>query len=117
MRTWGRVNNTGPWVLVQTDAQGNNDAVWLTTLAQCLLLGLGEDPFFGNYGIPAQQSAVTDIFPDYYVTITQQQFAQYFASLIISRVAGSTINGAPPVYNVDVVTNQGVALPTVTVPI
>ena len=112
MRTWGRVQNTGEWVEVSTDAQGNNDAVWLTTLAQCLLLGLGESPFFANYGIPAQQSVITDIFPDYYVIMTQQQFAQSFGSLIVTR-----LNDPEPTYNINVVTNQGVQLPGITVPI
>ena len=96
MRTWGRVTTTSnysgaigffeiglsgigstetgtsqssTWVEVSTDANGYNDAVWLTTLAQVLQLGLNESPFYGNYGIPAQQSAVTQVFPDYYVII------------------------------------------------
>jgi hypothetical protein len=109
MRTWGRVppteDNPSGWVEVATDASGANDAVWLTTLCQCLQLNLGESPMFGNYGIPAQQSQVTQVFPDYYVWVTQQQFAPYFASIIITRLPGTT-----PVYQVNVVTNTGVNL-------
>ena len=46
---------------------------------------------------------MTQIFPDYYVQQTQQQFAPYFASLVISKVPGIT----SPVYNVNLVTHQG----------
>jgi hypothetical protein len=110
MRTWGRVPpteaNPSGWVAVVTDpVTGSNDAVWLTTLCQCLLLNLGESPMFGNYGIPAQQSQVTQVFPDYYVWQTQQQFAPYFASIIINRLPGPT-----PAYAVNVVTHAGVNL-------
>jgi hypothetical protein len=119
MRTWGRMDNEGTWVEVATDDQGNNDSVWLTTLAQTLLLNRGESPFFGDRGIPAQQSVITQLLPDYYVTLTQQQFAPYFASLIINRRPG-TGSGAnnPPMYDVNVVTNNGVKIPfAITFPI
>lgn len=101
MRTWGRINGGvngvgGTWVEVTTDANGDNSNVWLTTLCQTLLLNLGESPFWASYGIPAQQSIVTQVFPDFYAARTQSQFAQYFASLTIQRVLGSF----PPVYNV-----------------
>lgn len=115
MRTWGRVFPTDGeaprWVEVVTDANGNNDNVWITTLAQVLLLNLGESPFFANYGIPAQQSVITQVFPDYYVNQTQQQFSSYFASLIITKLPAPN-----PQYSVKVVTNQGVVT-TVPVPI
>ncbi len=111
LRTYGRIkNNDGStsWVEVTTDAQGNNDSVWLTTLIQCLKLFLGESPFNANYGIPAQRSVVTQIFPDFYVDQTQRQFSKYFASLIISKVIGTTT----PTYDVNLVTNQGVKIVT-----
>lgn len=99
MRTYGRINQIngvgGTWVQVSTDANGNNGNVFLTTLCQALKLGLGESPFYGSYGIPAQQSVMTQIFPDYYAGQAQQQFAPQFASLVITRVQGSF----PPVYN------------------
>lgn len=100
MRTWGRVS--GSWVEVSTDADGNNDAVYLTTLTQVLKLNPGESPFFANYGIPGQASVVQQIFPDFYVNLTQQQFAAYFASLSITRSSSN-----PPTYEVDIVTNTG----------
>lgn len=107
MRTWGRVfpPEGGPpfWEEVTTDQDGANDNVWITTLCQCLLLNLGESPFFANYGIPAQQSVITQVFPDYYVYQTQQQFSPYFASLIITKLPAPN-----PRYAVKVVTNQGV---------
>lgn len=104
MRTWGRVN--GIWTEVQTDANGHDDYVWITTLIQCLKLSPGESPFFSNYGIPAQQSLVTQIFPDFFVALTQSQFAQYFATLNVSKQppAKGTNN---PTYLINLITNQG----------
>lgn len=119
MRTWGRIANTGEWFEVTTDANGFNDAVYLTTLAQVLLLNRGESPFFGDYGIPSQQAVITNLPPDFYVTLTQQQFAPYFASLIINRrPATGTGPRNPPVYDVNVITSLGSILgAAVTFPI
>lgn len=111
MRTYGRVTNedgTKTWVTVETDAAGFNDNVYLTTLAQCLKLNLGESPFYSNYGIPQYQTIVTQVLPDYYVMQTQTQFSQYFASLTIARVQGSF----PPVYDVNAVCHSGAVLNT-----
>ncbi|HGF4015942.1 hypothetical protein [Burkholderia cenocepacia] len=109
MRTWGRIDNADGsyrWVAVTTDANGYNDNVYLTTLCQVLKLNLGESPFYANYGIPAQQTVVTQVFPDYYAMVTQQQFAPYFASLAIVRAPGSF----PPVYNIQAVAHSGALL-------
>lgn len=115
MRTYGRVKNPdgtfGPWQVVQTDANGSDDMVWLTTLLQVLKLFLNESPFYANYGIPAKTAIVSQVAPDYYVARTQQQFAQHFASLIVAKLQSVT-----PTYNVNVTTNQGVRL-NVTVPV
>jgi hypothetical protein len=116
MRTWGRVfalNSDGSrkvpqpagypyWQEVTTDANGFDDSVWLTTLCQVLLLNLGESPFYANYGIPDQQTIIQQVQPDFYVTRTQQQFSQYFASLIVTKLGSN-----PPSYKINVVTNQG----------
>jgi hypothetical protein len=106
MRTYGRITNlqTGAleWTIVETDDNGFNDAVWLTTLCQVLLLNLNESPFYADYGIPAKPALVQQVFPDFYVARTQQRFSQYFASLIISKQPLPT-----PVYDVKVTTNQG----------
>lgn len=113
MRTYGRSYNpdgTYQWVVIETDANGFNDDVYLTTLAQVLKLNLGESPFYANYGIPQYQTIMTQVFPDYYVMNTQTQFAPYFASLAITRVP----NAFPPEYNVNVVTHSGAILnPTI----
>lgn len=101
MRTYGRDSN-GNWNVVETDANGYSDYVYITTLIQTLKLVLGESPFFANRGIPAHRSVVQQVFPDYYVTYTQQLFSQYFASLIISKVDSTT-----PIYNVNIITNYG----------
>jgi hypothetical protein len=108
MRTYGRISNSDgskSWVKVETDTNGFNDMVYLTTLIQCLLLNLGESPFYANYGIPAKTSIIQQIMPDFYVAQTQQQFASYFASLTI---ANSSTN--PPTYKINVTTHQGVKI-------
>jgi len=116
MRVYGRVTDplTGAktWVTVQTEANGLNDRVYLTALSQVYLLNLGESPFYGNFGIPAHQSVVTQIFPDFYVAYIQQQYAQYFASLIVAK-RHVVVNGVPtPVYDVSATTHQGIKLNT-----
>ena len=92
---------------IQTDSNGSNDLVYFTTLCQCLLLNLGEDVQFANLGIPVADSVETGIAPDTYVSRIRQYFAPYFASLTILRTANA--NG-DPVYNVSVMTHQGVVL-------
>jgi hypothetical protein len=113
MRTYGRITNadgTKTWKVVETDAAGFDDYVWVTTLTQCLKLILGESPFYANYGIPAQLSVLQQIFPDFYVNQTQQQFAPRFASLIVSRQPALDRLHINPVYSVNVVTNFGVKI-------
>lgn len=108
MRTYGRIyaaDGSYEWVEVNTAADGSNDMVWITTLIQCLLLILNESPFYANYGIPAYQSVMQQIFPDFYVFRTQQQFSSYFASLIISKETDPA-----PTYAVNVTTNAGVKI-------
>ena len=120
MRTYGRVqqgyNPDGSpkliWEEVSTQPNGSNDLVFVTTLAQVLKLNLNESPFYANYGIPAKQSVLQQIFPDYYVYMTQQQFSSYFASLVITRNPALTT----PTYTVNVLTNYGTSL-TVNIPI
>jgi hypothetical protein len=106
MRTYGRITNpdgSKSWIVVTTDANGFDTPCWLTTLCQNFLLNLNESPFFANYGLPAQQSVLQQVQPDYYVAQIQRQFAQYFASLIVAKVPDVTT----PTYNVAVVTPQG----------
>lgn len=110
MRTYGRTwsggavgKGTPTWVEVDTDANGYNDSVWLTTLCQVILLNRGEAPFDANFGIPAQQSVIQQVFPDYYMSLTQQQFAPHFAALTLAKVHSPT-----PTYRINVTTQQGV---------
>lgn len=108
MRTWGRppglqdANGNPAWVEVQTDANGFNDYVFITTLAQTLKLNLGESPFYADRGIPAHQSVVQQVHPDYYVAVTQSLFAQYFAALIIAKIPSVT-----PTYRLAITTHAG----------
>jgi hypothetical protein len=117
MRTYGRVHKPdgtkGPWQIVLTDANGMNDHVMLTTLAQVLRLNLGESPFYANYGIPARASVMAMIHPDYNVAFTQQAFADQFASLTISK---RVIEDNSPIYDIYVLTKVGVKL-NVAIPI
>lgn len=109
MRTYGRqtdsVTKVKTWVEVETSLEAGDDYVWLTTLAQTLQLNLGESPFYGNYGIPARPSVIQQIFPDYYVTLAQQQYAPKFAALIVTKVADDFPN-----YRVNVTLNNGVPI-------
>lgn len=130
MRVFGRTRNvlTGKktWWTVTTDANGFNDSVYLTALAQVVKLNLGESPFFGQYGIPAHESVVTQIFPDFYLAYTQQQYSGFFASLLLtpapiaqgsadSFAAGQ--DGAPaPRYNISVLTNYGARIGVTVAP-
>lgn len=114
MRVYGRIllgkdPDTGvdikQWVQVNTDPGGYNDHVYLTALAQALLLNLGESPFYADWGIPSVQSVIGRIFPDIYVTRTQERFTGRFNSLLVMR-----LELPEPTYNVNVITNAGVVL-------
>lgn len=123
MRTFGRVpvdpanpNGAKRWVVVETDAKGYNDGVYITAIAQTLKLNLNESPFWANFGIPARESVMQQIFPDLYAVFTQQYYSQFFASLIISRrvpEAGFTRDQQQfaPVYDISAVTQQGFTIP------
>ena len=102
---WGRVyaqDGSYTWQSVTPDANGDTDYVYITNLIQVLKLSLGESPFYAQYGIPSQRSVVTQIFPDFYVNQTQQQFSKYFASLSITKVTDPQ-----PVYRINIVRNNG----------
>lgn len=113
MRTWGRVtlpDGTKQWVKVETAPNGDNSAVYITALIQVLKLNLNESPFYASWGIPAYPSVLQQIPPDYYVQLTQQRFAPYFASLTVTRVSAN-----PPTYQINLLTKQGAAL-SLTIP-
>jgi hypothetical protein len=97
MRTYGRDKN-GTWFRITETSH-----VWLATLVQTLRLGQGESPFFGNYGIPAQQSVITQIAPDAAVARTQAQYAPYFAMLTVTKDNAAR----QPTYAVECVFQDG----------
>lgn len=101
MRTYGR-DPGGKWVMVETDANGFNDAVYLTTLVQNLKLVPGESPFYAGHGIPANSSVIQQVLPTYYVNRLQRQFSQYFSSLQLLPVSID-----PPIYTISVITHSG----------
>lgn len=106
------------WRVVESDPVNGDGLVWATTLIQTLKLVRGESPFYGNYGIPAQQSVIQQIFPDYYTTETQRQYARHFAALIVSSnpKPGTRSEGRAPRYNVDVTLFQGSRLTGAAIP-
>jgi hypothetical protein len=97
------------WVVVQTAANGSNSLVYVTALAQVLQLNLNESPFYAAAGLPQQQSVMQQTAPDYYVTLTQQQYAQYFASLSITRAA-LTPSAPTPTYQITALTLEGTVI-------
>lgn len=108
MRVYGRTFNedgTYVWTVVETAPDGDNSAVYVTALIQCLLLNVNESPFYAMDGIDGQQSVMTQIFPDFYMNRIQQRFAQYFASLVLSKLPSPT-----PTYNIAAVTNAGAVI-------
>lgn len=113
LRTFGRTRDvlTGKktWVVVTTDRRGFDDMVWLTTLAQICKLNLGESPFFADWGIPARESVVTQIYPDFYVQLIQQRVAPHFMSLMLEHRPDATDEtGRPmPHYHFEAITNYG----------
>ncbi len=115
LRVWGRITNSDgskSWVEVSTDSSGNNEAVYVTWLAQVIKLNLAESPFWANWGIPQYQTIMTQIAPDFYVQQTQSFFSGKFSALSITRVPG-LFN---PTYNVNVVLQTGMPM-TVQVPV
>lgn len=101
MRTYGR-DKDGNWIQVTTDQNGYDDAVWLTTLVQCLKLAPEESPFYSQYGVPAVASVVQQVIPTYYVNRLQSFFSKYFSSLQITLTQVD-----PPVYTISAITNSG----------
>jgi hypothetical protein len=107
--TAGMQGNTGVWVEVSTDNSGDSSLAYITAFAQALSLNLNESPFYAANGLPQQQSVVQQTSPDYYVTLTQQQYAQYFASLAVVRIAPTATNPIP-VYQITALTFQGATI-------
>lgn len=112
MRVYGRVpvdplypNGPKVWKVVTTDPQGFNDAVYVTAMAQTYKLNLAESPFWANYGIPAHESVMQQIFPTYYVIFIQQFYSQFFALLSVVQLPSTE-----PSYRVDAITHAGVKL-------
>jgi hypothetical protein len=118
MRTYGRVAASladpepTKWVEVQTEPSGLNDYVYVTALVQELKLNLGESPFWGDRGIPAKPSVVTQVAPDYYTMLMQQRYAPYFLALTIVRGVDKYAGRGMyrPEYRIDITTHYGVQL-------
>ena len=114
MRIYGRIykkDGSYTWTEIQTDANGNNDGVYITALCQELQLQIGESPFYANRGIDVRGSLITQVFPTYWVNQIQQNYATYFLSLTIIPVNQLNQYGAlTPVYNINIITHQGAVI-------
>ena len=114
MRTYGRVysrDGSYKWQEVTTDANGYNDAVYITALCQELQLQTGESPFYANRGIDVRGSLMTQVFPTYWVNQIQQNYANYFLALTITPISQTNQYGAlVPVYNINIVTHKGAVI-------
>lgn len=109
-RTPGGRQIFGPWGTAQTDANGFNDAVNITWLAQALKLNIDESPFYGSWGIPGRTSVQQQVAPDLYLALTQQRFAPYFAALTLARK-----QSVDPTYVMSIITQNGSKLPPIEV--
>lgn len=107
---------TYKWVVIETDADGYSDYVYITALVQCLRLVLQESPFYSQFGIPQAIDVHQQLQPDYYVNYIQSYFSQFFASLIISKrpQVPTNSNFGPgstsyltPIYDVSVIRQNG----------
>jgi len=95
---WGRIydaNGNPSWVQVSTDANGFSDYVYITAFIQCVKLNLGESPFWANFGLPAHQSVVQQLPPDFNVNFIAQFYRQFFASVIVTRAPPSIVANRP----------------------
>lgn len=124
-RVYGRVTDLfgkRQWIEVTTDSAGYDDEVNVVWMAQVFALNLGESPFYSDWGLPAHQSVMTQVAPDFFVNLTQQRFSPLFASLIVQKVEGGTMQQPPPfaapspTYTVRVVTHAGAIMPPITIP-
>jgi len=117
LRTYGRVpvdpldpKGKKRWVVITTTPAGLNDDVYICALAQTLKLNIAESPFYANYGIPAHQSVMQQIMPDFYINFTQQYYSQFFANLSVAKLPT-----ADPEYRFSVITHQGFKYPDIRV--
>lgn len=102
MRVWTRQHQpdgTQQWKSV------DNKQASIAWLQNALLLQLGESHFWADWGLPVTQNIVTQIWPDYYVNLTQNRFSDYFASLRITHDSTSTEDN--PVYQVAAIFPDG----------
>lgn len=117
MHTWGKLysdnglitdinGNKYSWTKIETDDNGNNDAVYLTALIQELKLSKNESPFYASRGIAARDSVMSQIYPDYDASLIQQRYSSYFSSIVIARDTTET----EPVYKVSVITHSGAVI-------
>jgi hypothetical protein len=117
MRIWARKYTTAykyTWVEVTTDANGFNDAVYLSAFCQVLQLQPQESPFYAEYGIPSIQAVQSQVVPDTNVYFMQSKYSQYFISLQVIPAHQVDANGAiRPVYNVTAITNSGATISAV----
>jgi hypothetical protein len=77
-------------------------AIAVCNLIQCCKLEIGESPRYPNRGIPARETILTQIYPDYYMQQIQSQYAANFASLMITKQPVFD-----PTYTINIITKDG----------
>ena len=95
MRVWGREtqsDGTRKWVAYGDNYDGGTDLAYFIWLQQALLLHVGESPFNTSWGGWSLSGLARAVYPDIYMTQTQQRMAPYFSSLSIKRVSSATEN-------------------------
>ena len=117
MRIWARKYSTPykyTWVMVETDINGFNDAVYLSAFCQVLQLQPQESPFYAEYGVPSIQAVHDQLIPDTNVYFMQSKYSQYFISLQVVPAHQTDANGTvTPIYNVTAITNSGAKISAV----
>lgn len=104
-RVWARIHNddgTRTWQAIETTSAGSNDNLNFIWLQNVLLLNINESPFYSDWGVPVHQTMVSQILPDYYMSLIQRRFSEYFASVIINRISATT-----PTYSISVTSATG----------
>lgn len=94
MITYARDDN-GVWRQITDDEEAA-----IETLVNCLKLGLGESPFYANYGIPFFDAIETQVEPSVYVNRLREKFLGWFASIEIKIIDTAS-------YEIDVMTIKG----------
>lgn len=104
MKIWTRKwqeDGTRKWI----EVTGNQAIIaWLQNV---LLLQLGEEPFYADWGIPVTQTLANRYWPDYYLNLIQQRFADQVSFIKITPERSDNDPGTEPLYSISIIFNDG----------